>query len=350
MTRLIVHAGTHKTGTTAIQTFAARHRGGLLCRGLLYPHEETVIDGGMGLSHHAFADLLTHPDADIPQATAILHQWVEVAHALDADILLSAESIYRHAVRRGAPPFGLAARREYLGRLQAVLATADMPIQFVLVFRDPVAFIQSLFQEMVAVEHRPRWQNFKSFRDDLDSRDLNPLHYRAHVAMMQGYFPDLHILVYEDLRGGDGLIRNFFARIGQDCSGLEDVDVVRQSVPPLATQLKIFVNSCQFDPVHCQRLNTWLSSPDVLTAIESQLDPGPFDLWDSAEEIADFQQAHSAEIDFLAQHRLTEPAESHAKPSLKGRPVPPITDDLKAMLLQCALGLAAPGADPHSHA
>jgi len=39
---LIVHIGSHKTGTTAIQRFAASHRATLRERGLWYPSYEEI--------------------------------------------------------------------------------------------------------------------------------------------------------------------------------------------------------------------------------------------------------------------------------------------------------------------
>ena len=61
--RLILHAGTHKTGTTSIQKVLADNREWLRERGLIYPDGKSAF-GKTSIPHHRFCRSLNGTDPD----------------------------------------------------------------------------------------------------------------------------------------------------------------------------------------------------------------------------------------------------------------------------------------------
>ncbi len=96
--RLFVHIGSHKTGTTAIQHFAAAHRDELNNQGLLYPSFER-LGRRPGRSHLSLIGGIqgsTGPNTPSrAESLSFLRMSREEASAGGKDILLSAESIFR---------------------------------------------------------------------------------------------------------------------------------------------------------------------------------------------------------------------------------------------------------------
>ena len=82
MTRLLLHVGTHKTGTTAIQTFAMRHRAALLERGLLFPTLEPDLPQH-SLPHHVLAHTVAgqRTNLDMNRIPDLVARWHEAAEA-----------------------------------------------------------------------------------------------------------------------------------------------------------------------------------------------------------------------------------------------------------------------------
>jgi len=68
MAKLVLHIGTTKTGTTAIQSFLARNRDALLDRGYLYPRS-------LGRENHVKAAAYATPYRQAPD----IHQWAGIA-------------------------------------------------------------------------------------------------------------------------------------------------------------------------------------------------------------------------------------------------------------------------------
>jgi hypothetical protein len=92
--KFIIHAGTHKTGTTALQEFARHNQEILSQLGLYYPRA-----GRVGLAHHRLAWSLTGPPKDGSQWPAgvdpVVHVWGAVLEEVRArpeqTILVSSE-------------------------------------------------------------------------------------------------------------------------------------------------------------------------------------------------------------------------------------------------------------------
>ncbi len=293
--KLILHAGTHKTGTTAIQAFAARHRDALAARGVLYPDLTPI-----GLEHnypqHLFAHALAEKGktqlsaAEAMRAAAL---WAAAAEARDATVFLSSEPLYRYNLREPGDDWR-AARGRYLDRLAEALAPFE--VEAVLVFRRPDDYVRSLFQENVMRASRPKWEDFPAFRAHALG---GALRYADNAALFAERFARLTCLIYEDLPRGPEFCPAFFAAIGIDASGLEPVGVVRESLSPAETQAKIALNRTDFDPSRNGRLVKWLKSPKISGLIAQRLGPGPFGIWEDAAARDAFLAAAAPEMERL---------------------------------------------------
>lgn len=276
--KLILHAGTHKTGTTAIQAFAARHRAALAARGVLYPDLTPI-----GLEHNYPQHLFAHALAGKGKtrlspgdAVRVAGLWAEAAAETGATVFLSSEPLYRYSLREPGDDWR-AARGRYLDRLAEALAPFD--VETVLVFRRPDDYVRSLFQENVMRASRPKWESFPAFRDHALG---GALRYADNAALFAERFPSLTCLIYEDLPRGPEFCQAFFAAIGVDARGLEPVGVVRESLTPAETQAKIVLNRADFDPSRNGRVVKWLKSKKISGLISGSLGSGPFGIWEDA--------------------------------------------------------------------
>jgi hypothetical protein len=190
---LLVHIGTHETGTTAIQRFAAAHRQALRERGLWYPsYEEIGLAAHYG--HHDFAHAIAGDSGRFSLADAVkFAELIRTDGRPDETILISAEPIYRHVVGTGDY---WARRREYIRRLRDIFAVEDAAI--VAVFRRQDAFARSMYQDRVKITRYS--QSFRKFL--YDGAPL--LDYNSQIALFKDSFLRSIVMIYEDMQR-DGL-------------------------------------------------------------------------------------------------------------------------------------------------
>jgi hypothetical protein len=148
--RLILHLGTHKTGTTAVQRFLATNRSALAQQGVHYAAYGANPDANLV----ANAVATGHPDA----ARDFFSQQLETARRADAQtVLVSAENFYGMAVvaaaLEGRSPDGAVSQEPLLvRRLQSVLPPEVSSTQIVGYFRRPDRFAESLYNQRVKYE------------------------------------------------------------------------------------------------------------------------------------------------------------------------------------------------------
>lgn len=209
MPRLLLHAGTHKTGTTSIQKVMASSRPWLRQRGVLYP-------GGLGLlgrnrPHHRLAHGLVNPGhEDHAQSLAYVDALRARAAGFDV-VVISSEPIYRHIDAHdgmgfeGVPDYW-PRRRAYLERVAA--AFNGFEIEALLFFRDPDAFVASY----AADERRLG----RSDRSDSDfRRAFAPmLEYGRQIDLLRRIFPRVTVIDYDRFRASGGSVPPFFATLG----------------------------------------------------------------------------------------------------------------------------------------
>lgn len=129
--RLVLHAGTNKTGTTAIQSALTRNRRWLHERGIRYPQ----LGGG-----NRFGRNLIFGDRE---AKAFLG-------TLDGTTIISSELIYRAIDGHDGYEYTdtyWTNREIYLDRLMSVLSGFD--VRVILFFRDPDAYTEALYSTLV---------------------------------------------------------------------------------------------------------------------------------------------------------------------------------------------------------
>ena len=336
MTRLILHAGTHKTGTSAIQSFARTHRAALLARGWLYPGLAGLAEDGTA-PHHIFAhalagrsELVTALDAmDLPRA------WAEEAERHGADLFLSAEPFYRHVLQQERTRGDwLVGRRRYLARLAKVLAPFE--VEVLLVYRRPDDFVRSLFQENMTKPPKgeAKWADFAAFRRHAAN---GALRYAESAVLFAERFPRVRCLIYEDFAGDPEFCRRILAEVGIDAGRLAEAGVVRRSLTPAATLAKCFLNQAPLDERQNAKVLKWLKSPAAAELIAEHLGAGPFDLWESQGARQALLDARAEDLErlrlgFLPDRPVLFPPLDPAGPP----PVPEFPAALKTALLRKA--------------
>lgn len=185
--KLYLHVGSHKTGTTAIQHFAAAHRGELAARGLLYPGFD-LVGNRPQRSHLPLVRALHAPgsaeNVRAEQVPEFLDQVRRRSEDLGLDVLLSAESLYR--VNRST-------RERLIGLLRSRLPEHEVVPVAVLRRQDDLA--DSLYRNYVRAETTPyrvppAWEDYlaerpKLFRYDLTVRGLEDI--AGHEALVLPY-------------------------------------------------------------------------------------------------------------------------------------------------------------------
>ncbi len=197
-TRCIVHAGTHKTGTTTVQDVLAAHRASLAASGFAYP----AIDR-KGRDHNALAHRLATCGED---ALRTLRD--ELADGSSqrgsrsgdaATLLLSAEEFSTRICNADAwAGFDDGAywdhRRHFLGRLRSVLPNA-VSIEVFICFRDHESYAHSLYATKVLSG------KIEGCFGDFVRRVAPIFDYRRQVEVLAEMLGPVRVESYERLRG-----------------------------------------------------------------------------------------------------------------------------------------------------
>ncbi|WP_155326413.1 hypothetical protein [Alkalilacustris brevis] len=133
MARLILHIGTHKTATTAIQNALAQNRAVLERHGVIYPRI------GQEAGHHGLVeDWVALPLAyRVPGGTDQVWRWLDEAHAKsDRTVILSSE---KFCCGRSGSRIGMAELRARAARFDRV--------EVVCALRDQASLVQSFYME-----------------------------------------------------------------------------------------------------------------------------------------------------------------------------------------------------------
>lgn len=235
--RLHLHAGTHKTGTTAIQRFAADNRGALQRQGLLYPtygpRIRTPNESHLAMFHAIAGEKSAVTETKVPK---LLSRWWQTACKENLDVLLSAEAIWRHQISRGNNGWW-AKRRAYLNSVSALLQGFDVHVHIVL--RDQESFLTSSYREHVRKGTRAGSMPFVEFA----RRQLKTsLRYLDNLFLLERCIGNLHVSLYDELRRDPGLIDNFFSTLGIDPSDMPRQEYVRESLSIPQTLVKRYLN------------------------------------------------------------------------------------------------------------
>lgn len=323
MSRLILHAGTHKTGTTAIQQFAVKNRIALHERGLIYPdYRPTALDlkDGHHIFGHAFSDI-SDKKMTISQATSVIKSWKVISQREQLPTLISVEAVYRHVATATDWKEGRAA---YLKRLADALQ--DFDVEVVLVFRRPDNFAKSLYIEQITTGTR-FIETFQEWRAEPKRFVLN---YSKSVSFFKEAFKNVKCLVYEDLSKDNKLITNFFSKIGVKTDDLESVGVIRPSLTPIEASIKNFANSLGINRRTGRDLVKWMKLPEFQKSISKHYEVGEYDVWSSTNEKRQFLHSRIPDLNELSKKYFSgEPLFDLGIQEKNIVPIPEIPEALK---------------------
>ena len=201
--KTFLHVGTHKTGTTLIQRFAAANRVELRKRGLWYPNYDFPGQPGH-YTHHHFARAVAgevsnqiRPD----QLEAFVGRLAAETEQ-PGTLLLSSELAYRLAMKtgenvrliEGAPKTAEETfwrrRGAYLTRLSRTLSPLNPEV--VIVLRGQGDYARSLYQEQVKASRYT--DSLQTFLKDYRSR----FEYFRQIELLREFVGPVKILVYEE--------------------------------------------------------------------------------------------------------------------------------------------------------
>lgn len=176
--RIILHAGTPKTGTTSIQHHFLRHREALLARGILYPSYGTDREPDQAKHQWLVGGLCARNSGMVRQAIRLA--LAETGEPIDT-VILSSEGLFNHWW-----DFSRAGRR-------ALTALASQyTVELWVWFRDPISFFTSNY---IQVLKNGRSRHFRCYGEDLSPEALLAEPWFARHLDYIGFVRDVeHIL------------------------------------------------------------------------------------------------------------------------------------------------------------
>lgn len=206
---LLLHVGSHKTGTTAMQAALAALRPELARAGIAYPDLKPEL-GGSPRDHNALAHALAAPDLRTRLALWRAGRQLARAARHGQRTILSAEAILRHVLGRADHTDSdawFAAHRAYLRRIARYLGRFN--ITALCYFRQPETAVISLYKENIIrglPEARLDLAGFLAVK-------AQRFDYPRHIAALQASFPQTEILSFE-AEVKTGLLTGFLRRVG----------------------------------------------------------------------------------------------------------------------------------------
>jgi hypothetical protein len=186
--KLIIHAGTPKTGTTSLQTYLDKKQRKLRGLGILYPHNLKKSNNPTAPKHQWFEkNLVTnHEENFLENFKNIIFQIKDNTHT----IILSSEGIYNYWW-------------DFPIESKALLSKLNLlfDIKIWVWFREPLAFIESYYKQCIRnpqVQSNPCYGKDLSFAEMLDiDWFAQHLNYQSFVSECKSIFGENNILVFE---------------------------------------------------------------------------------------------------------------------------------------------------------
>lgn len=233
MARLILHIGTHKTGTTSIQRGLSRNREALKEKGIWYPGYD-LINKRNHYAHIGAVNAFSgaHPELTREEAVNFFAQVSEKSKNYDATII-SAESFFRHVCLGpegqtqkipNHPENYWPKRMDYIRDVREHFPVDD--VEIVMVVRRQIEYGPSLYQEHIKTSNYRG--DFSEFRDAFWHR----FDYLRQARAWAQVFGKLHLLRFEDLIKADSILDGFGDGIGVPLSGLSRAPIENVAFPP----------------------------------------------------------------------------------------------------------------------
>jgi len=217
MPKVVLHVGTHKTGTTALQNSLSASRGELEACGICY---DPNLGGkrSRASEHHALARILAEPDTDDARQTLNGYQdFIRRQLDLGHDVVISSERFCRMELDDGLPREG--ARHRYLDRVAHFFA--GMQVEIIVYFRRPDRYIESLYKERAIKPTRLSFEGILAPKLTVS--------YALRLQEFEATFEHVSCFCFEHAVA-DGLVRNFLRRHALADRDLAETDVRRQGV------------------------------------------------------------------------------------------------------------------------
>ena len=186
--KLVIHAGTPKTGTTSVQTYLNKKQLKLRKKGILYPHNIESLQKSTAPKHQWFEKNLvtTHVENFLENFKNIISQVNKDTHT----IILSSEGIYNYWW--DFPDES----KELLRELRKLF-----DVEVWVWFREPVAFIESYYKQCIRnpqIENNPCYGKDLSFAEMLDIEWFSQhLDYQGFVTECQTLFGESAVSVFK---------------------------------------------------------------------------------------------------------------------------------------------------------
>lgn len=238
MSKLILHVGTHKTGTTSIQSLASSNRDELMSKGLCYPDPVKWFKVDARLqsanAHFSFANALARYNEKDQRQLSQFRDHISESLSKGMDVLVSAESLCRHILIEGEgllkgnqkPNQRLAwhqGRAAFIARLAEYLE--GLPVEVVMYLRRPDSFMESMYSESISSTG-----NILDFDRFLKSYAIR-LDYNLQIKLFARYWK-LKLFNFEEKK--TELPFGFFASLGLPVPSNPSNDIKRTAVPKAA--------------------------------------------------------------------------------------------------------------------
>jgi len=186
--KLIIHAGTPKTGTTSLQTYLGKKQRKLRGKGILYPHNLDKLQNPSAPKHQWFEKNLvtTNLQSFLENFKNIISQVKPDTHT----IILSSEGIYNYWW-------------DFPDESKTILSELSkrFDIQVWVWFREPLAFIESYYKQCIRnpqVESNPCYGKDLSFAEMLNIEWFSQhLNYQGFVSECQALFGENKVSVFK---------------------------------------------------------------------------------------------------------------------------------------------------------
>lgn len=180
--KLIIHAGTPKTGTTSLQTYLDKKQRKLRGKGILYPHNLEKLKNLHAPKHQWFEKNLvtTNLDSFLENFKNILSQVTNDTHT----IILSSEGIYNYWW--DFPD----ASKDVLSELSKLF-----DIQLWVWFREPLTFIESYYKQCI---RNPQVDGNPCYGKDLSFADMLKIDWFSQHLDYQGFVDECQTLLGEN--------------------------------------------------------------------------------------------------------------------------------------------------------
>ncbi len=206
MTRLVLHIGTEKTGTTSIQHFMSQNRQALLGQGVLYPHIGQRKDAHFDLVNalHPLDNNGKYMEFLAPVNDTSLHLWDKLAQCIKAHpnktIVLSAEH------------FSSRLREKALAFMRDFFKQQDIEPEIVIYLRPQADYIESSYSTEIKAGSP------KVFPKVMEQYQSQPLRYdyKKLIDLWSEFFGKkaLKLIPYEKSSIGDDIRLSFLGMLG----------------------------------------------------------------------------------------------------------------------------------------